>query len=112
VPIPDLPLPNANAKSTTGPGAKGDIDANQDAVGPQQSGGRKSGREIGWSSLSQRQVIALMTSVLSRQARGIYTPDPMQYTFKVYMKLLKKQGLSMAPDGKIVGRSSAKESPR
>ncbi|HKP91692.1 MAG TPA: MlaD family protein [Thermoleophilaceae bacterium] len=103
VPIPDLPLPK-NAKSTTGTGAKGEIDPNQDAVGPEQSGPGR--REKGWSSLAKPQVIELMRSYLSRTARGIPTPDPMQYTYKDYVKLLKKFNLVLAPSGKLVERAA------
>jgi hypothetical protein len=104
VPVPDLPLPK-NAKSTTGSGVKGDIDPNQGSVGPEQSGLSK--RTRGWSSLTKSQAIELLRSYLSRTARGISTPDPMQFTYKNYTKVLQKQGLGIAPDGKIVAKSAA-----
>jgi phospholipid/cholesterol/gamma-HCH transport system substrate-binding protein len=91
VPIPPLPLPKSKSKSN--------------AIGPANTPSPKQRR--GWSGLSRQQATELLRSFLQRQARGLPTPDPMEYTFDAYKKLLKKMGLALAPTGKIIARPAA-----
>jgi phospholipid/cholesterol/gamma-HCH transport system substrate-binding protein len=99
VPVPPLPLPKRETKSN--------------AIGPSNtapaSGTDKSGGKAarGWSSFSQAQAIALVRSFLERQARGLPTPDPMQYGYKDYLKRIHKLGLDIAPTGKLVAKAAS-----
>jgi phospholipid/cholesterol/gamma-HCH transport system substrate-binding protein len=53
-------------------------------------------------------LIESLKSYLAAQASGRNIPDPMLYKPKDYKKLLAKQGLTLAPSGKIVAKPGAK----
>jgi hypothetical protein len=95
VPVPPLPLPKDKAGATK-----------SNAIGG-KNGALADPKRRGWSAFTQAQAIEIVRSYLQRQARGLPTPDPMEFTYDAYKKTLRKMGLMLAPTGKILERPAS-----